>query len=730
MKRLLLLLFTIHCSLFTAQINYCGYDELKANLLTSNAFLRQKEEQLNKLVYDRTVAASSHARLPLVTYTIPLVVHIIHNNGPENLSDATVIAAVNQMNLRFQNAAPYYDSTGHEVGIQFCLASVDPAGNPTTGITRNVSTLTNLNGSYDLDMKNLNRWDPLYYYNVWVVNFIWGFSSSVAGYSSLPSNLGDDIDGVVIDHNSMMGTNNVLTHESGHYLGLQHTWLGGCHNDNCLLDGDYVCDTPPDTSTSVCRGNSCSSDMNDTSGFNPFTMDMDDLPNYMDYTPCPLSFSQGQAERMNYFLSAVRFQLLSSIGCGFTGGPAPTADFTDTIEACYTGNVTFSDTLCTHTNTVSWDFDNNGTYDSYSHNPTYTYPATGTYTVKLKVAGPGGVDSVYHTIFVMKATSPYYPIIMNGGLFQYPAGVWKTCVGYSNYFTAPAHAQSYLWSTGDTSRTIMLTPTSTYNLTLTMVDSMGLTWNSAVCTPLTVNVLTPPDTAMIFATSSLDICEGDTIVLHSIMPADTSVVYTWYQNGGAGTGIHDSLFTAIGFAYGVQYQIVGDNYSGCYSWSNVLYVNAYNPPAMQSLTQVGMQLISGWGGGNQWYMNGVPIAGATGTTYNVTQSGCYQVAWYFSWAPQCTTMSDTICYINVGINEQGESNRINVFPNPSSTSITVTSTDKLESIRLFNTLGEEILNATPNSNQCTININQFDKGVYFAEIKTEKGIARKKVVKE
>ncbi|MEL6867764.1 MAG: M43 family zinc metalloprotease, partial [Bacteroidota bacterium] len=36
-----------------------------------------------------------------------------------------------------------------------------------------------------------------------------------------------------------------------HYLGLYHTFQGGCTNNDCTTDGDRVCDTPPDQSTAV-----------------------------------------------------------------------------------------------------------------------------------------------------------------------------------------------------------------------------------------------------------------------------------------------------------------------------------------------------------------------------------------------------------------------------------------------------------------------------------------------
>jgi len=85
----------------------------------------------------------------------------------------------------------------------------------------------------------------------------------------------------------------------------------------------------------------------------------------------------------------------------------------------------------------------------------------------------------------------------------------------------------------------------------------------------------------------------------------------------------------------------------------------------------------------------------------------------------------------VGIQEiNNQQSQIEIFPNPTTTTFTITSSDKIESIKVYNIIGELLFTETPNNTQSTINISQFSKGIYFAEIKTEKGIVRKKVVKE
>ena len=189
-----------------------------------------------------------------VLKTIPTVTHIVHNGGSENLSDAQVQQGLLWLNQALSNTGIFNQGSGTNTDVQLCFAQRTPDGLSTNGITRTQNVLTELQAeSQDLQLKNLIRWKPKDYLNIWIVKGICSsnYGCGIVAYAYYPYAHGSSIDGIVIEADYLTDINKVssLAHELGHYLGLYHTFKEGCNNNNCLIDGDRICDTPPDQST-------------------------------------------------------------------------------------------------------------------------------------------------------------------------------------------------------------------------------------------------------------------------------------------------------------------------------------------------------------------------------------------------------------------------------------------------------------------------------------------------
>lgn len=340
----------------------CGFDPIHQQLLQEPDHL-SRQQIVERQLYQRALAVAQSRRAARnVTstqeeiLTIPVVIHIIHlssepnpGDGLSNPTNAQILTGLDHLNQAYRNMGEY-GGNGHnthtsvqsvDTGIEFCLAQTDIYGNPTSGILRYSSDeYSDLQADLEdpalqswVDKQDEQAFPVTDYAHVWLVNKICRgtgttkdpFNCNIGGYAYYPATLESVYNGVValsyLWGTSVQGSKNHI-HEFGHYLGLYHTFQGGCPNGDCLTSGDRICDTPPDSRTSFsdCGSpdNSCFTDADDTSNNNPFTTDQDDLyENYMDYTSkyCQNTFTRGQADRMRSVLLEIRHQLLRSIGC-------------------------------------------------------------------------------------------------------------------------------------------------------------------------------------------------------------------------------------------------------------------------------------------------------------------------------------------------------------------------------------------------------------------------------
>ena len=310
--------------------NWCGAVAEQERYFAEHPGAREAQKAFNlKLeamsqVQERSTAASASGSPDV---TIPVVVHVIHSGGADNISDRQINSAIEQLNIDYQKQNADTASTlaqfrpiAASLGFQFRLAKKDPNGNCTTGITRHYApNLVNDNQSGAVQAVAI--WDRSRYLNIWVVGSIGtpaAGGGTVLGYSNLPQNSTATRDGFVVrgDWFGNQGTSNptraqsrTATHEIGHYFGLLHPW-GGNNNPEVpgyCSDTDFVDDTPPTNGTYSCNLN-----------YSPCG-DVANVQNFMDYASCPTMFTQGQKARMREVLNTVRTGLTTPTNLVATG---------------------------------------------------------------------------------------------------------------------------------------------------------------------------------------------------------------------------------------------------------------------------------------------------------------------------------------------------------------------------------------------------------------------------
>lgn len=303
-----------------AQHYKCGSTQKQLELYEKHPELLQQQQTLDSLV--RIPQGSSRVDTGEV-YIIPIVFHIVHNYGPENISDEQIYDAVRILNedYRMLNAdttfiVDAFKEIAGDARIEFRLAQVGPDLECTNGIDRIQSYKTYIGN----DDAKLNPWPRNYYLNIWVVNRM---QDGVAGYAYFPGSVaslpGSSIDGVIIlsDYIGSIGTgapgrSRALTHEIGHYLNLPHTW-GNTNQPGVACGDDGILDTPPTSGHTRC----------DTANSDICTPGVEEnVQNYMEYAYCSNMFTEGQIAIMrNTMLSTEsnRSALWSDLNLDYTG---------------------------------------------------------------------------------------------------------------------------------------------------------------------------------------------------------------------------------------------------------------------------------------------------------------------------------------------------------------------------------------------------------------------------
>jgi predicted Zn-dependent protease len=308
---------------------------IKEKQLSNSILFKKTKEEFESRIKAYVAAKKQFKSDTLPVVTIPVVVHVVHNNlkygQKQNITDEAIysqIAVLNKdyrrLNTDTNKALERFKAVATDCRIQFCLAKVDPNCNPTTGIVRVSNGLSeySIDDSDLNDLKKLSYWPSDTYLNIWVTNLqspYIGLSAFPYGTTTIPgledsgSFASAQSDGVVIDYTtfgtvgaSLSKTFNMgrtATHEIGHWLGLRHTW----GDEDCGTD--YCEDTPTSKdATSGCeRLKACDN--------TEYVM----IENYMDYSndACMSIFTHDQSSRIRAVLneSERRSQLVLNNKC-------------------------------------------------------------------------------------------------------------------------------------------------------------------------------------------------------------------------------------------------------------------------------------------------------------------------------------------------------------------------------------------------------------------------------
>lgn len=457
-------------------------------------------------------SANSANKMQLQNYTIPVIVHVIHGGQAvgtyPNLAQAQINSQIRVLNNDFvgtgYNVCNYnnsafatwaatanvqpasLDPNGRiavaNTGIQFCLATKDPNGNPLAepGIHRvsyssmgwtNPASLSpaNFMNYINNTIKPGTIWDVTKYLNIWVTDVnpnvgILGFAtlpplSSLSGitgpgtattdgvwcWSQAFGSVGIYQSGV---YSAPYNRGRTATHEIGHWLGLRHIWGDG----TCATD--YCADTPP-AQTSNYGAPSYPYKVNVCPGSGNGEMFM----NFMDYTDdaAMYMFTTDQVDRMQTAMSNSPYRkFLGTHSLCSINLEAASALFTSPAVGCTGLNLTICNTS-QGTPSPSYSWSCPGAVfipNNFAASPALQFTTPGTYTITLTASN--GTTSVYTK--TVNVTSP---------ALDFSASSQTVCLGSTATVNVNG-VDSYTWQPGNiVNAAVVFTPTTSQSYTCT-----------------------------------------------------------------------------------------------------------------------------------------------------------------------------------------------------------------------------------------------------------------------
>ena len=727
-----LLSFLFAVSIF-AQERYCGTMENLELRKQQDPKLEQRMAAIE--AYTKTKVAQLEASTNKIVgdvITIPVVVHVLYRNNTENISVAQIQSQLDVLNEDFRRTNSNADNTWSQAAdtqIEFCLSTIDPNGNATSGITRKQTTRQDWGADNDAKRSSsggIDPWNTSEYLNMWIVpkmtTVSQGQTINLLGYAQFPGGAAAT-DGLVMIYNAFGRVGAVTapydggrttTHEIGHFLNLRHIW----GDSNC--GNDFVSDTPThQTSNRGCPTGqvSCSST---------------DMPqNYMDYTndSCMNLFTQGQKNRMRAVLDAggARRSLALSDKCGSVAQPTCTdgvqngdetgIDCGGSCTPCQTGNQ-YCDS---NGNSVSDEYISKVELGTISNTTGASSGGYANYTAQSTDLSKGASATI--TITPTWTGTKYnegYAVFIDynndGDFTDSGETVWTKAASktspVSGTFTVPTTA-----TTGATRMRVSLK----YNGVPTSCES----FNYGEVEDYTVNIVgsAPPVTYCASNGNSTSDEYISRVQIGSInKTSGVGTTSTGYSNfTSTSTNLSKGTSTTItitptwtgtkyneGYAVFIDYNKDGDfTDSGETVWTKTA---SKTTPVSGTFT--------------------VPASAATGTTrmrvsmkYNGVPTSCesFQYGEVEDYTVNLggTVRADTA---STSINE------ISIYPNPVKGNVFYVKSNESMEYTIVNTLGQQVARGNTTSNG--VNVSNLDSGLYLIQFNANNKIVTKKFIKK
>ena len=287
-------------------------------------------------------------------------------------------------------------------------------------------------------------------------------------------------------------------------------------------------------------------------------------------------------------------------------------------------------------------------------------------------------------------------------------------------------ATSYTWSPAlglntTSGNVVTASPTAPTQYTVTGIDSIGCSATATV----NVTLANPPVLTMT-ATPSTSICAGSTVILNPIQgggPGANSNTYLW--SNGVTTRRDTIVVTAD-----ITLTVTVTNQAGCSSTDSISItaLPAQNSNFGYSYVGNTYSFIDSTSGSTAWSWNfgDGNTSMNQNPTYTFSASGTYTVSMIVDGPCKTDTISKTILVYPLGVNEMNQKSSVSVYPNPTSSELTVFSiTDKIETIKISNVFGAIVKEIKLNTSvkNATVSVKELPSGMYTIQLNAGKKIS-------